>query len=66
MPEHRCYGCGADDPMGCGNLCADCSWDDHLEGMAHTDSSFDGEVDKATPNCCRASRETERERLFKL
>lgn len=54
----RCYGCGADDPMACGRLCADCSWEDHLAGMAHTGSPFGTVQDShsATPGCCLANR----------
>ena len=55
----RCRGCGGDEPMACGSLCADCSWEDHLAGMAHTgDSSEESHV--STPACCRASRAEER------
>ena len=57
----RCYGCGSHDPMACGRLCADCSWEDHLAGMAHTGASwYDGKVDARTPECCLASRATAR------
>lgn len=50
----RCYGCASDRPMACGSLCADCSWEDHCAGMAHTGSPYD-EPHEATPTCCLAS-----------
>jgi hypothetical protein len=59
----RCWGCGADDPMTCGSLCADCSWESHLAGMAHT-GDFD-EPREDTPTCCLRTRETERARWGK-
>lgn len=50
----RCWSCGADDPMGCGALCADCSWDDHCGGMAYNGNTAENwEVKPDTPTCCR-------------
>lgn len=61
MSEHRCWGCGSTDLMaGCGSLCVDCSWEEHLAGIAHT-GDFD-EPREGTPECCLASRAAERER----
>lgn len=53
-----CYGCGSDEPMACGVLCADCLWEDHLASAAHTGSPFGTVRDShpATPGCCMASR----------
>lgn len=53
-----CYGCGSDEPMACGVLCADCSWEDHLASAAHIGSPFGGVRDShsATPGCCMAIR----------
>jgi hypothetical protein len=57
--EHcRCYACGSTEPMGCGELCADCSWEDHLVGMAHTGGSpADDPTHVKTPTCCRERRD---------
>lgn len=56
LPDaHRCYGCGSDDPMVCGTLCADCSWDEHCYSIAGIDPQFDP-PDPRTPECCRRSR----------
>ena len=60
-PACRCYGCGNDEPMGCGRPCPDCSWEDHLSGVAHTgDRAETWETHEATPVCCRESRERTR------
>lgn len=53
MTPHRCWGCGSTSVPRCGSLCADCSWEEHLAGIAHT-----GEFDYAhenTPPCCRVT-----------
>lgn len=60
-PEHRCYGCGSDDPMACGTLCADCSWEEHLASIAHTGPA--AEPDRPVPECCERTR-AERSKLF--
>jgi hypothetical protein len=54
----RCYGCGSDEPMACGALCADCSWEEHLAAMAHTGQPSD-EPHEDTPRCCAHSRRAE-------
>lgn len=51
-----CWVCGDPQPMGCGNICADCSWEAHLESMAHTGHP-DHATHPSTPTCCIAAKE---------
>lgn len=62
MNQHRCHGCGVDEeivgsdvrPIKCGEICVECSWEDHLAGMAHTGDPFADPLD-TVPECCRKS-----------
>lgn len=53
----RCRACGGEDPMGCGNICADCAWEDHCDGYFSCATVDHAPTHEATPTCCRTSAE---------
>jgi hypothetical protein len=57
--ECKCYACGNDEPMGCGRLCVDCSWEDHLSHLAGTEEDYETPRNE-TPMCCLIEVESRR------
>ena len=50
----RCYACGTDDPMGCGQLCPDCSFEEATAGWTYQGPPFEPPRED-TPACCLRS-----------